>query len=161
MIMVYVLLLGSISLRYYFLFFFFLMLRQPPSSTRTNTLFPYTTLFRARRNGPTGCGVGASGGERQRHVPGQRSDRRGGRRGAGKRRDGGAGSGGRRPRLRPRRPFDHGQCDRRAATRGGARPRRSGGAAGRGKARAVGPLRRRRSLLGRLLPACRSEEPTS
>src|SRR3546814_5222425 len=49
---------------------------------------------RRRRNGPTGCGAGASGGERQRHVPGQRSDRRGGRRGAGKRRDGGAGSGG-------------------------------------------------------------------
>src|SRR3546814_3745484 len=45
---------------------------------------------RRRRNGPTGCGAGASGGERQRHVPGQRSDRRGGRRGAGKRRDGGA-----------------------------------------------------------------------
>src|SRR3546814_18361973 len=29
------------------LFFFFLMLRQPPRSTRTDTLVPYTTLFRA------------------------------------------------------------------------------------------------------------------
>src|SRR3546814_16835997 len=26
---------------------FFLMLRRPPRSTRTDTLFPYTTLFRA------------------------------------------------------------------------------------------------------------------
>src|SRR3546814_2705998 len=34
--------------------FFFLMIRRPPRSTRTDTLFPYTTLFRsiaARRNG--------------------------------------------------------------------------------------------------------------
>src|SRR3546814_13421205 len=29
-------------------FFFFLMIRQPPRSTRTDTLFPYTTLFRSR-----------------------------------------------------------------------------------------------------------------
>src|SRR3546814_15216106 len=28
-------------------FFFFLMIRQPPRSTRTDTLFPYTTLFRS------------------------------------------------------------------------------------------------------------------
>src|SRR3546814_10946362 len=28
-------------------FFFFLMLRRPPRSTRTDTLFPYTTLFRS------------------------------------------------------------------------------------------------------------------
>src|SRR3546814_3149062 len=27
--------------------FFFLMLRRPPGSTRTDTLFPYTTLFRS------------------------------------------------------------------------------------------------------------------
>src|SRR6056297_4096098 len=31
--------------------FFFLMLRRPPRSTRTDTLFPYTTLFRP---GPLG-----------------------------------------------------------------------------------------------------------
>src|SRR3546814_17397632 len=31
------------------LFFFFLMIRRPPSSTRTDTLFPYTTLFRSDR----------------------------------------------------------------------------------------------------------------
>src|SRR3546814_14048789 len=29
------------------LLFFFLMIRRPPRSTRTDTLFPYTTLFRA------------------------------------------------------------------------------------------------------------------
>src|SRR3546814_9984185 len=28
---------------------FFLMLRRPPRSTRTDTLFPYTTLFRSKR----------------------------------------------------------------------------------------------------------------
>src|SRR3546814_15149140 len=30
------------------LIFFFLMIRRPPSATRTDTLFPYTTLFRSR-----------------------------------------------------------------------------------------------------------------
>src|SRR3546814_12727218 len=30
-----------------YLFFFFLMIRRPPRSTRTDTLFPYTTLFRS------------------------------------------------------------------------------------------------------------------
>src|SRR3546814_384136 len=33
---------------YWFVFFFFLMIRRPPRSTRTDTLFPYTTLFRSR-----------------------------------------------------------------------------------------------------------------
>src|SRR3546814_11515301 len=40
-----------------FLFFFFLMIRRPPRSTRTDTLFPYTTLFRSCRQ------VGVTGGE--------------------------------------------------------------------------------------------------
>src|SRR6056297_1842069 len=31
--------------------FFFLMIRRPPRSTRTDTLFPYTTLFRSRPGG--------------------------------------------------------------------------------------------------------------
>src|SRR3546814_17797328 len=34
---------------WYVLFFFFLMIRRPPRSTRTDTLFPYTTLFRSVR----------------------------------------------------------------------------------------------------------------
>src|SRR3546814_2507545 len=31
------------------LIIFFLMIRRPPRSTRTDTLFPYTTLFRSQR----------------------------------------------------------------------------------------------------------------
>src|SRR3546814_17307732 len=31
---------------------FFLMIRRPPRSTRTDTLFPYTTLFRSPRQRP-------------------------------------------------------------------------------------------------------------
>src|SRR3546814_13726063 len=38
---------------YFFTFFFFLMIRRPPRSTRTDTLFPYTTLFRS--NGHNHC----------------------------------------------------------------------------------------------------------
>src|SRR3546814_2695421 len=44
---------------------FFLMIRRPPRSTRTDTLFPYTTLFRSQR----GYGGGA------RPVQGSRRDR--------------------------------------------------------------------------------------
>src|SRR3546814_4204622 len=45
-------------------FFFFLMIRRPPRSTRTDTLFPYTTLFRSpdRRGG----GIPWSGGQAHR-----------------------------------------------------------------------------------------------
>src|SRR3546814_783424 len=32
---------------FFLFFFFFLMIRRPPRSTRTATLFPYTTLFRS------------------------------------------------------------------------------------------------------------------
>src|SRR3546814_187392 len=32
-----------------FSIFFFLMIRRPPISTRTDTLFPYTTLFRSKK----------------------------------------------------------------------------------------------------------------
>src|SRR3546814_4791559 len=32
--------------------FFVLMIRRPPRSTRTDTLFPYTTLFRSRSKRP-------------------------------------------------------------------------------------------------------------
>src|SRR3546814_21075238 len=35
---------------YYFSLLFFLMIRRPPRSTRTDTLFPYTTLFRSGRS---------------------------------------------------------------------------------------------------------------
>src|SRR3546814_17877786 len=35
------------------LFVFFLMILRPPRSTRTDTLFPYTTLFRSSAIAPT------------------------------------------------------------------------------------------------------------
>src|SRR3546814_20308648 len=35
--------------------FFFLMIRRPPRSTRTDTLFPYTTLFRSKDFAPRCC----------------------------------------------------------------------------------------------------------
>src|SRR3546814_16716211 len=38
-----------------FLFCFFLMIRRPPRSTRTDTLFPYTTLFRSHRRAAVGA----------------------------------------------------------------------------------------------------------
>src|SRR3546814_16357799 len=43
------------SLLSVFYVFFFLMIRRPPRSTRTDTLFPYTTLFRS----PSDRGPGA------------------------------------------------------------------------------------------------------
>src|SRR3546814_2211822 len=41
---------------------FFLMIRRPPRSTRTDTLFPYTTLFRStgERFAQPGCTFGSS-----------------------------------------------------------------------------------------------------
>src|SRR3546814_19445480 len=36
-----------VSTLFLFFFCFFLMIRRPPRSTRTDTLFPYTTLFRS------------------------------------------------------------------------------------------------------------------
>src|SRR3546814_3250690 len=61
-----------------FFWFFFLMVRRPPRSTRTDTLFPYTTLFRSRFYPRGWAGVGV--------------DHRGRRRGtdSGPIRDGGA-----------------------------------------------------------------------
>src|SRR3546814_4651041 len=42
-----------------FLVFFFLMIRRPPRSTRTDTLFPYTTLFRSALDGLVDFAVAA------------------------------------------------------------------------------------------------------
>src|SRR3546814_15189482 len=39
----------------YFFLVFFLMIRRPPRSTRTDTLFPYTTLFRSESAGHELC----------------------------------------------------------------------------------------------------------
>src|SRR3546814_20782092 len=41
--------------------FFFLMIRRPPRSTRTDTLFPYTTLFRSSHKTAKGtCSIDSS-----------------------------------------------------------------------------------------------------
>src|SRR3546814_1854778 len=51
--------------------FFFLMIRRPPRSTRTDTLFPYTTLFRSvvRALPSPGCLLRSSGYGRDRGAP--------------------------------------------------------------------------------------------
>src|SRR3546814_3684577 len=67
--------------------FFFLMIRRPPRSTRTDTLFPYTTLFRSARL----FALDGAGGHRR-----------------GQRRDARRGAPSRRRQLRPRRVRDHG-----------------------------------------------------
>src|SRR3546814_19446466 len=65
-----------------FVLFFFLMIRRPPRSTRTDTLFPYTTLFRSRapgahaeRHGADAARPGARGADPSGAAP----DRAGGR----------------------------------------------------------------------------------
>src|SRR3546814_11974553 len=42
----------SFFFRLLYVRFFFLMIRRPPRSTRTDTLFPYTTLFRSIDTAP-------------------------------------------------------------------------------------------------------------
>src|SRR3546814_15832005 len=54
---------------YYLCFFFFLMIRRPPRSTRTDTLFPYTTLFRSDDDG--GDRAAERDRDRPRHRPGR------------------------------------------------------------------------------------------
>src|SRR3546814_17956170 len=51
--------------------FFFLIIRRPPRSTRTDTLFPYTTLFRSRR---AGAGAGRLAPVRPRRLPCRQAD---------------------------------------------------------------------------------------
>src|SRR3546814_4811542 len=46
--------------------FFFLMIRRPPRSTRTDTLFPYTTLFRSAGQRSRRVGSQSSGVDRRR-----------------------------------------------------------------------------------------------
>src|SRR3546814_11304220 len=64
-------------------FIFFLMIRRPPRSTRTDTLFPYTTLFRSHRRRRTDdqrrrteAALAPRPGRRRRHPgegPGERA----------------------------------------------------------------------------------------
>src|SRR3546814_4105595 len=60
---------------------FFLMIRRPPRSTRTDTLFPYTTLFRSDGAGgacdrPAGAGQGQADRRPRRGYPARRRDSR-------------------------------------------------------------------------------------
>src|SRR3546814_14360373 len=57
--------------------FFFLMNPRPPRSTRTDTLFPYTTLFRSGREAHGGDSEDRPSGA---HVPGDEADGQGGKR---------------------------------------------------------------------------------
>src|SRR3546814_18323143 len=53
-------------------FFFFLKIRRPPRSTRTDTLFPYTTLFRSlppARPGPADTATGQVNAHAHRQRP--------------------------------------------------------------------------------------------
>src|SRR3546814_1324175 len=58
--------------------FFLLMIRRPPRSTRTDTLFPYTTLFRSRaargRGTPRRGGRRPAAGDTALRKPGERRD---------------------------------------------------------------------------------------
>src|SRR3546814_11003252 len=54
----------------YRFFFFFLMIRRPPRSTRTDTLFPYTTLFRSLAGGDRGRGPAQAAAPRLVRGPG-------------------------------------------------------------------------------------------
>src|SRR3546814_4660584 len=61
------------------IFFFFLMIRRPPRSTRTDTLFPYTTLFRSTVAGETKRESEQRGNEQQpahERAPGKWNERR-------------------------------------------------------------------------------------
>src|SRR3546814_20833396 len=50
---------------------YFLMIRRPPRSTRTDTLFPYTTLFRALRHRRAQGDVGVEPGGRDADCRGR------------------------------------------------------------------------------------------
>src|SRR3546814_7380823 len=70
-------------------YIFFLMIRRPPRSTRTDTLFPYTTLFRARQREQIGSAGAHPMASRCRHhrrvrclLPAAVGRRRRGRQGA-------------------------------------------------------------------------------
>src|SRR3546814_19050214 len=58
----------GIAIRSVHMRFFFLMIRRPPRSTRTDTLFPYTTLFRSCRCRDLGEAGDRGGRDRQDRV---------------------------------------------------------------------------------------------
>src|SRR3546814_1056592 len=71
------------SVKIFLLCFFFLIIRRPPRSTRTDTLFPYTTLFRSNfsfggvngsriKSGMTNVGIGSKTPQNRRSHPPRR-----------------------------------------------------------------------------------------
>src|SRR3546814_1455655 len=100
----------------YFSLFVFLMIRRPPRSTRTDTLFPYTTLFRS---------LSAAACRHDMEVPGDvrtaRPDGRGERDGPDRLSEP-RGEGARHQPVRPW-PFAHRHVEERG-TEAGARPPR-------------------------------------
>src|SRR3546814_14585482 len=63
-----------LTFSFYLFLLFFLMIRRPPRSTRTDTLFPYTTLFRSHvtyRKEADLRPVGCDGLDRRRHAVGE------------------------------------------------------------------------------------------
>src|SRR3546814_6004847 len=97
---------------------FFLMIRRPPRSTRTDTLFPYTTLFRSRAS--AAVQRAEAGGTRGGSARGARAALEEGRRAVPAGRGGGAQL---RPRLGPGAArSDHaGRAERGAALHGPGR----------------------------------------
>src|SRR3546814_2916420 len=57
-----------------YILFYFLMIRRPPRSTRTDTLFPYTTLFRSEEDHTGSGGEGTSQLDQAGQTGGQRVD---------------------------------------------------------------------------------------
>src|SRR3546814_13615279 len=84
--------LRSLSSSTFLSFFFFLMIRRPPRSTRTDTLFPYTTLFRS-----AGTVVRRLDADRRVHLFGRHQARQA-RAGAGRRQESHGDHAGRRSR---------------------------------------------------------------
>src|SRR3546814_17482801 len=66
-LLLYCFIMTLIFFRFLF-FFFFLMIRRPPISTRTDTLFPYTTLFRSHAGGNAVHGGDAATGAAVHHM---------------------------------------------------------------------------------------------
>src|SRR3546814_14487270 len=59
----------STIVHYDSVFIFFLMIRRPPRSTRTDTLFPYTTLFRSGVNSSVLVVTARRPGQTAKEVP--------------------------------------------------------------------------------------------
>src|SRR3546814_7430783 len=121
----------GVSLLLYVYWFFFLMIRRPPRSTRTDTLFPYTTLFRSPPGGDLPASAHPGGGRihRRDELPGGgggRRERRPDRNRRRRLRAGGGEEASRRPlkRQRHHRRCAHGADD--PAVRRGSRPQSRG-----------------------------------